>query len=192
MFKLVCRTRVRTFRFGVFSLAFGQYCPNLVESLTYLDLRNSIFCFRNYLLNLKMICWKKSLMHVKVEVFLISKYQRISKKYYGYWKIVFDKIPIYKKKTLYMTDGWSSGIWNLELHFCWQISLWICEILNLRWCHILKKNLNFLSNHIHIFQYFFRQMQNFHPTLRRLCSCFYKLVRMAHFKVQFKTLSMVA
>ena len=58
MFKLVCRTRVRTFRFGVFSLAFGQYCPNLVESLikANLDLRNSIFCFRNYLLNLKMIC----------------------------------------------------------------------------------------------------------------------------------------
>ena len=33
MFKLVCRTRVRTFRFGGFSLAFGQYCPNLVKSL---------------------------------------------------------------------------------------------------------------------------------------------------------------
>ena len=185
MFKLVCRTRVRTFRFGVFSLAFGQYCQNLVESLIQanLDLRNSIFCFRNYLLNLKMICWKKSLMHVKVEVFLISKYQRISKKYYGYWKIVFDSLHDslmisrnLKFRIKYLLTDKFVDLWNREFKMVSHF----------------EKNLIFLSNHIHIFQYFFRQMQNFHPTLRRLCSCFYKLVRMAHFKVQFKTLSMVA
>ena len=49
MFKLVCRTRVGTFMFGFLSLAFRQYCQNLVKSLIQanIDLGNSIFCFIN-------------------------------------------------------------------------------------------------------------------------------------------------
>ena len=74
MFKLVCRTRVGTFRFGGFSLAFGHYCPNLVKSLRQanLDLRNSIFRFVSYVLNLKMVCWKNVLCRwiCKLRIFL--------------------------------------------------------------------------------------------------------------------------